>query len=325
MSEHRIVYNNGDRFLSAMDFLRYSVFGVSENDLLCRDSDEDLMDFILNTVIRRAFRDAASHVLKKGEKNGDEEWDAKKTQAQNTIKEYIKSLSSEPKAFQKKEEELSDIDWTLRDEMDVYDVWHYKLTKELQSVFMGKNKNAGSFCVGIAQKWINMTMKYLEVFCRSLQASEECHVKNGRNLHELFPDELRKLLDMHRPYFHIPLDGYIRNALKKLSDCVINDEDAENQKSDENRVAKGLGTGKAINHLPKTWSTIKYYNEYLKLQIEVRKASAFYDDTANSPYSFTPFDWEGMAWIDEARKKRDSDKSKDRKSRRDSNSKKGNH
>ena len=56
MSENRIVYNNYDRFLSAMDFLRYSVFGVSEDDLLCLDSDKDLMDFILNTVIRRALR-----------------------------------------------------------------------------------------------------------------------------------------------------------------------------------------------------------------------------------------------------------------------------
>ena len=102
MSEHRIVYNNYDRFLSAMDFLRYSIFGVSEDDLFYLDSDEDLMDFILNTVIRRAFRDAASRVLKKGE-NEDGEWDAKKTQAQNTIKEYIKSLSSEPEAYQKKE------------------------------------------------------------------------------------------------------------------------------------------------------------------------------------------------------------------------------
>ena len=45
-----IIYNNGDRFLYAMVFMRFSVFGILEDDLLCLDSNEQEIELTDNDI-----------------------------------------------------------------------------------------------------------------------------------------------------------------------------------------------------------------------------------------------------------------------------------
>ncbi len=104
-----IIYNNGDRFLYAMVFMRFSVFGILEDDLLYLESAEQINDLILDAVIQRSFRDAAGHVLKKAG-NKDVEWKEKKNKAKTIIKFFVNKLTTESEAYQKKEEKIAGID-----------------------------------------------------------------------------------------------------------------------------------------------------------------------------------------------------------------------
>lgn len=66
-----------------------------------------------------------------------------------------------------------------------YDVWHHNLCDDLVSYY----RTAGvDFYIGHAQKWINMTMKYLYM--------------HGVDVTEVFP------------YLHVPLDQYVFAAVK---------------------------------------------------------------------------------------------------------------
>lgn len=68
-----------------------------------------------------------------------------------------------------------------------YNDWHMNVCNRLLELYAGENIQ---LYVGQAQKWINMTMKYLYI---------------------LTGDELKNIFD----YLHIPLDNYVYSAAKK--------------------------------------------------------------------------------------------------------------
>lgn len=78
---------------------------------------------------------------------------------------------------------------------DKFDRWHFQVSDKLKKIVvetLEKNKEKGKlafdFTYGQAQKWINMTLKYLSVF----------HHSEYESVYE---------------YFHVPLDHYVLNDI----------------------------------------------------------------------------------------------------------------
>ncbi|MCI5868791.1 MAG: hypothetical protein MR224_04690 [Dorea sp.] len=68
-----------------------------------------------------------------------------------------------------------------------YDSWHYRICQEIRTYY----REAGiEFHYGQAQKWLNMTMKYL-------------YVNGGYTFNSLFQ------------YLHVPIDNYVFSVAKK--------------------------------------------------------------------------------------------------------------
>lgn len=81
-----------------------------------------------------------------------------------------------------------------------FDEWHKKACEELLDLY----NDRWGFCLGKAQKWINMTLKYLVTFILGLE------IEKAKRYVEL------------TPYYHIPIDNYILSEVKGLipSDIV---------------------------------------------------------------------------------------------------------
>lgn len=153
---------------NAINFLLYSLLGVT------LESDKDKL---LTAAIDRAYRDASSHVLSVSGKK--EEKDSIRTDATAMIKGRIEKLS----------------------QGDNYYQWHKQLCYCLIGHYRGKTTEEKPFTYGIAQKWVNMTMKYLFVM-RSIFEKYEAP----------WPSEL-EFLDKYEKDLHIPIDGYIIEAV----------------------------------------------------------------------------------------------------------------
>ena len=304
----RVLFNDRDRMFNDLDFMRYSLFGISEDDLISAKDNDERNDIIIKGSVDCAYKDAARHVLRrKKDECNEKEWNEKKNKAKEELKIWIKSLSND--SYDLDKENIPD---TIKNELkNNFDRWHYNLTNKLCQIFE-EDGSKGTFTIGIAQKWINMTIKYLMVFENSLFGEETVYwyeneedakeEKSEKVLNELFPKDLHHMITNYSCYFHIPIDGYILDALKKKMSDYVNSEDRNNRKDDKNRLSKGLDIKAEFDK----WSQQTSYLEYIKLQNAVRSVkkeeeTLFYDDP---PYSFHPIDWEGMAWIAAARKMR---------------------
>lgn len=234
---------------NAINFLLYSYFGIT--------LDSDHKD-VLQKVIDRAYRDASSHVLSICNECEKEE---KKTSATELIKRKIEQL--------------------LKEKND-YNEWHKclcrKLCKEYEKCDFGVGRE---FTYGIAQKWVNMTMKYLYLL-NSIYSHDSDYCQN-----------IGLQIDNISASLHIPLDGYIFEASKISKDEVIN------------KKVKGLGISKDQIPANEKWSKVKNYDEYMEYQ------NALSDKIEN----LFPIDWEGPAWIEVGQKRKKTEmKRKEKKS-----------
>lgn len=164
-------------------------------------------------------------------------------EAINNVSDFIKKNENEYRSPQNCE--------------DNFDKWHFilsstivKTAKNTDRLFEADN----SFSFGQAQKWINMTLKYMRIMGFS-----------G------FKDD----------YLHIPLDDYILTALKK-SGKICDPYDIEGLNISSSLITK--------------WSKIDDYQNYFKLQLDIRNALKG---------KMTPIEWESKAWIAEAKYRND--------------------
>ncbi|SFC31104.1 hypothetical protein [Butyrivibrio sp. YAB3001] len=160
---------------TAIDFLTYSYLGVTH--------DQCDWEMLLANSIDRACKDATNQG------------------AYNTrVKEYMRKKSAEQKAESKNE--LQDIFRELfSDKKMVYDEWHKKACSRLLEGFKGL-----PFEYGNAQKWVNMTSKYLYI-AYSL---------------DLLKGHEKDVLEKYMRDFHVPIDSYILEGLKYTDiDCQI--------------------------------------------------------------------------------------------------------
>lgn len=239
---------------NAINFLLYSYFGVTL---------ESKKEEIINAAINRAYRDASSHVLS----------------IEDSVKNKYKGNGTT---------KINDFINEENQKSDTYDSKFRKLCCNLvKDVFKDctyKDDNL-KFSYGIAQKWVNMTMKYL------------CVIKSvfkvyGKEAHLDFLDAWEKDL-------HIPIDGYILEAAVSKE---IKYKDTTYGHGLEMPIP-GKEEGKNVtsyNDKVLPWSKWeeKHYRDFAdKLRETVMEMEG----------NESPLDWEGPAWIAVAQKRKASE------------------
>lgn len=180
---------------NAINFLLYSYFGFTIKD--CVDEwDENWSDIkgfeasVLGKIINKAYKDATqqgAYNTLVDEKGRSEEL---KFEGAKKIRDGIKNLFKE----------------------EDYDAEHDKICQNLLGLYSGINVKAKpkekAFTYGNAQKWINMTMKYLYIVSQiCAEYYDEDYEKYAKSffVHNYPMKEIEKRL-------HVPVDSYIIQA-----------------------------------------------------------------------------------------------------------------
>lgn len=166
----------------AIDFLLYTYFGVTSDSNWENCVQAAIMRAYDDTTLEGAFNTQLS------EKNFDDLTNVK-TAAQEAKKNSAGEL------FQAVEK-------LFGDQTEPFDAWHGNICEQIQSCFKavvqaGKNgENISLFTYGNAQKWVNMTMKYIYLMDAFVPGNE-------------YHDGIAK----YASCFHIPVDSYIIDSL----------------------------------------------------------------------------------------------------------------
>ncbi len=247
--------------MAAIEFLFFSYFSFSFETLKTEKSE-----IILQKLIARAYRDAASHVL--------------------SIKE------GNPRDNQEKEKKPDYLIFTAINDLrknDDFSTWHNNLCKTLRDCYMTsvleyKDSINRHFSYGIAQKWINMALKYMAII-RDL-----CKTLPDSLISAPFNQEYGQLIDSRREEFHVPVDRYIINAAGKQSDNI-----PLPSKSDENTLNREKHY-KTLSDYVLPWS--RWDDESVYKNFQIKLSNSIKEDAKY----LNPLDWESRSWIDEAEK-----------------------
>ena len=162
-----------------------------------------------------------------------------------------------------------------------FDQWHKETCKRMisfysdtkdengQSILVRRDENKRTdkettLSVGQAQKWLNMTLKYLWLLDRL----------------GLLEDDLSSFVRKYQSFFHVPLDSYIIRYIKRESKQKrTNDFPESNGLKEEHTIDDVNGS---------EWSKINDYKKYLEYQKAIR------DDLSES--KMMPLQWELEHW-----------------------------
>ena len=229
---------------TAINFMIYNLIGIDPET--CNEMEE-----IIEQAIQRAYRDAASRVLSIKDDTKDEI----KREAAQKLKSRIVSIDSK------------------KESTESFDSWHRETCEILYDFFNNDEKDGiykdndnRHFTCGIAQKWVNMTMKYLALIYEAFIGYDY----PGKGLKE-YVEWYKDNLYAFEAAFHIPIDSYV---IKGLKACHKNDE-------------------KITQILSVTWSKWNDYEKYKKVQ------DAFRNDLKENEM---PLDKENKIWIEIAEK-----------------------
>lgn len=236
---------------NAIDFLLYSYFAVTT------DSEDEKL---LYAAADRAYRDAASRVL---------------------------SIST---AYEGKKKALRDsgcqllVRFLQQLPIDDYDTSHKNLCNELRNIYKKGTNGEYNLTYGIAQKWVNMTMKYIFILSALID-----NTGFSSNYADKLPENT----------MHIPLDSYMLEYIAQkngdkfaVSPCI-------------KIPTKGENTSKTFYSSEKSLAWSKYRNyedEYMNVQKKLR-------EKLGNTCGF-PLDWECKAWLEVAKNRNSSNKSK---------------
>lgn len=236
---------------NAINFLLYSYFELTLDDRESKISD---------SAIERAYRDASGRVLSITDESGGNE--TYKEKAKEQLNQQIRNLSSA-------------ID---------YDQWLYKTCRELNKTYKpAKDKNgAPAFHFGHAQKWVNMTMKYLYVIKTIFKTFD-------RDIMPWLTVDLEKQL-------HIPVDSYIMEAAAANETISV-----KREKVDFSHGLSILLPGSSKDDVP--YSSAKPWSKWEESEYERFRAQL-----EGKILEKSPLDWEGPAWIEIARIRKEREK-----------------
>lgn len=268
---------------NAFEFLLYSYFGITSDSKI---------DEILTASIKRAYQDASSHVLSVKEDKDD---------FNATLKKYNES-EKEYKQNGKLNEVLRNIGTQFlheeikfliesKDDID-YNDFHVHLCNRLIELYKADDKeceyykkdkhgNLRKFTYGIAQKWVNMTMKYLYL------------------LHDLFDcDTIRndsfikidKFICNYKEDFHVPIDSYIIDAVWENKDIDVIVPGCNKDKHYINGKKKEF-KNRPSEHFTR-WSKLND-TDYVNFQ------KSLCDKLKDK--NIIPIEWEGPTWLQVAK------------------------
>lgn len=172
------------RLKDSIDFLMWSYFNLTLGD-------GDRLDRILGTCVERAYSDATQQG------------------AYNTSipKDDIdlKKASADAKTAGGKEL-MKRILMLLEGKAEAFNIWHEKTCGAVKGAYEKVRRNgAGLFSYGNAQKWVNMSLKYIYSLYWLYQAfSPEC----------LFCKTYGSAIEKYAGEFHAPADSFIIEALE---------------------------------------------------------------------------------------------------------------
>ena len=160
------------------DFLLFASLGIAGNHA---------KDAIVGNAIDRAFRDASSHVLSVGGGN-------------DNLKEAGKK-------------DICAALCNLRPETD-FDEWHGSLCETLYDRDYSSAESdypLKAVTYGIAQKWVNMTIKYLSIAYYALEERD-----NSREYCEFYDRAVKP----HEANLHVPVDRFIIESAWKEDEAI---------------------------------------------------------------------------------------------------------
>ena len=261
---------------TAIDFMLYSLMGVTLND--CDDKNTPVKAKVyLDKAVRRAYRDACSHVLSVEEGEGDCKKNPKKKE------EAIRALVEALEEFEK--------------DASPYECWHKRVCMDLcEKIYAGKNvdykkEDSRTFSYGIAQKWVNMTIKYLTVLYTVMDMMAQEQIEVNQNFKEYYEVTLLKF----EKDFHVPVDGYILEGIWDKGASENGSYSKLNQRDREELVEliKEDGatySGKYSSEKIVSWSKWKKCR-YVQFQEKLRNKLKTQDPPLD------PLDWENSIWI----------------------------
>lgn len=159
-----------------------------------------------------------------------------------------------------------------------FDTWHENLCEELVNCYEKVNNSKTDsmiFTFGNAQKWVNMTLKYMDLL-----------VSMG------MLKSYKDLIEKNRSKFHIPIDSYILYAL--WNDEGITNELKEKFPCDKEKYPHNSEHNHALYKVT-GWSNWSSYDIYKDFKNDVIEKLKTMED---------PFDYENEIWIEEAKRRK---------------------
>lgn len=203
-------------------FLLWSYFGISVEEIV--KDEEKVKETVIEKAVARAYRDASSHVLSVV----DEHKDDLKALAMECIMKFISELAKV--AIDKPRR-------AMNEKRVKFDELHKKTCHMLVEIYdcekyykVDKRGKMHKFTYGTAQKWVNMSLKYIYL------------------LEEVLWGGFRiSWISYFATDFHIPFDSLIFKAME------------DEFSIDVNKYLEG-----------QTWSQIDNYEKYKELQDMIR-------------------------------------------------------
>lgn len=162
-------------------FLVYTYFGIIPEDIYNKgDNKEEYTDYCIKRIIMKAYGDATNEgayntLIKKNNADLRKRSDKVKKISSKFLFERLKELNSDTN----------------------FDNWHKELCKGIKEKYKDIEENEKElFTYGNAQKWVNMSLKYMWLL-------------------DLLPQ------DINEKDLHIPIDSYIIDALWENSDVIL--------------------------------------------------------------------------------------------------------
>lgn len=236
----------------ALDFLLFSYFGIT-----LEDANETSK--LIEVSIKKAHADATmqgayNSLFEKENEKAKHASNNAQEECQIIIANAINNLS-------------------MIHNQNEYDNWHSEICEKLVDSYaenLNDNDNEEVFfSYGNAQKWLNMTMKYLYLMC-GIFAENTPFMKGIGN----------KVMELSE-YLHIPVDRYIIEAVWDNKKVELPMKDKKQRDRNYKNPAENV----------EAWSTW-HENEYNKFQKTL--------DFKNKH----PLDWENEAWIKVAKQRR---------------------
>lgn len=261
---------NNTELKNAINFLLFSYFGITFESKPDNILDKAISKAYKDATLRGAFNTQLTDELK--EKIIKAKNDVENNLGENLIKEHVNALiKNTPHKIIDKE---------------CFNEWHSSLCQKLIECYKTALESDYYFTYGNAQKWVNMTMKYLYLLNSIFSVFAKPDTR--------FIDSYGKHIDKISEFLHVPVDSYIIESVWYEDSIKL---PLKKEKLSKNGKHRTYNSENVV-----AWS--KWNNndqEYDDFQNSLKD----YLSEKNEP---APIAWEGPAWIKVAKERKKNNK-----------------